>query len=140
MPDQEDEVPHARGPEEIGISDTGLQAATATTSYMGEDGVSVQAIDVEAAVGRKHDEHEHNIEHHDDDNDNDAASSTSSVESTGTKREADQVLEAETPKKLKEDDDDAAPGEADAAMSAESAGDVGEKVNGDVSSGDAAEG
>ncbi|KAG5979190.1 hypothetical protein E4U55_005467 [Claviceps digitariae] len=51
----EDEVPHARGPEEIGIEDTGPQAST--RSYMSEDGsFSMQGIDVDAALGRKHDD------------------------------------------------------------------------------------
>lgn len=53
--DEEDEEPHARGPEEIGVGDTGLQ--TATTSQLGQDGgLETQAIDVEAAVGRKHED------------------------------------------------------------------------------------
>lgn len=47
------EIPHARGPEEIGVNDTGPQGVT--TSYMGEEGVLTHDIDVEAAVGRKHD-------------------------------------------------------------------------------------
>ncbi|KAK9443168.1 Protein phosphatase 4 core regulatory subunit R2 [Metarhizium brunneum] len=103
MDEEEEEVPHARGPEEIGVGDTGPQGVT--TSYMGEDGVLMQGIDVEAAVGRKHDnEYEHAQQEakvKDDD-----ASSTSSTESTGTKREAEQELEGEPAKKVKEDDDE----------------------------------
>ncbi|KAH8679856.1 hypothetical protein BGZ60DRAFT_481374 [Tricladium varicosporioides] len=49
---EEDEIPHARGPEEIGLEDTGLQSSQAT-SERGGPGVSMQGIDVEAAVGRK---------------------------------------------------------------------------------------
>lgn len=51
----EDEIPHARGPEEIGPADTGPQSA-ATASYIaggGGDPISMQGIDVEAAVGRR---------------------------------------------------------------------------------------
>lgn len=44
--EDEDETPHARGPEEIGMEDTGPQAA-------GSIGVAMQGIDVEAAVGRR---------------------------------------------------------------------------------------
>ncbi|KFG79958.1 hypothetical protein MANI_019764 [Metarhizium anisopliae] len=103
MDEEEEEVPHARGPEEIGVGDTGPQGVT--TSYMGEDGVLMQGIDVEAAVGRKHDnDYEHaqqEAKAKDDD-----ASSTSSTESTGTKREAEQELEGEPAKKVKEDDDE----------------------------------
>ncbi|KAH6669384.1 hypothetical protein B0J14DRAFT_118155 [Halenospora varia] len=49
---EEDEVPHARGPEEIGLEDTGLQSSQAT-SEKGGPGAGMQGIDVEAAVGRK---------------------------------------------------------------------------------------
>ncbi|KAM0329211.1 hypothetical protein ACHAQA_004511 [Verticillium albo-atrum] len=49
-----DEVPHARGPAEIGADDLGPQSATRTT--YGGPGVEMQGIDVEAAVGRKADE------------------------------------------------------------------------------------
>lgn len=70
-----DETPHARGPDEIGIGDTGPQSAAATTSY---DGVATQAIDVEAAVGRRR------------------------------QADADLELDAAAPKKAKEGGDDAA--------------------------------
>lgn len=43
--EDQDEIPHARGPEEIGMEDTGPQAA-------GSIGIAMQGIDVEAAVGR----------------------------------------------------------------------------------------
>ncbi|OAQ68410.1 protein phosphatase 4 core regulatory subunit R2 [Pochonia chlamydosporia 170] len=100
MHEEEEEVPHARGPEEIGVGDTGPQGVT--TSYMGEDGVLMQGIDVEAAVGRRHDDEEHPQESKKDDD----ASSTSSTESAGTKREAEQELEGEPAKKVKEDGDE----------------------------------
>jgi hypothetical protein len=103
--DDEEEIPHARGPEEIGVGDTGLQGVT--TSHMGEDGVTTQGIDVEAAVGRRHDDedNEHRPAPQDSDRakDDDDTSSTCSAESTGTKREAEQELEGEPAKKVKED-------------------------------------
>ncbi|KHN98890.1 Protein phosphatase 4 core regulatory subunit R2 [Metarhizium album ARSEF 1941] len=103
MDTEEDGVPHARGPEEIGVGDTGPQGVT--TSYIGEDGVLMQGIDVEAAVGRKQDDdYEHGQQYtrsRDDD-----AGSTSSTESAGTKREAEHELESEPAKKVKEDNCD----------------------------------
>lgn len=47
----DDEVPHARGPDEIGVEDTGPQVA-------GSMGMHMQAIDVEAAVGRRAEGHD----------------------------------------------------------------------------------
>ncbi|PBP24221.1 hypothetical protein BUE80_DR004812 [Diplocarpon rosae] len=47
---EEDELPHARGPEEIGMDDTGPQASTQSIG-----GKGILVIDVEAAVGRKRD-------------------------------------------------------------------------------------
>jgi hypothetical protein len=44
--EEDDEAPHARGPEEIGMEDTGPQAARSV-------GVAMQGIDIEAAVGRR---------------------------------------------------------------------------------------
>jgi len=49
---EEDEVPHARGPEEIGMEDTGPQG-TPTGSERSGPGISRQGINVEAAVGRR---------------------------------------------------------------------------------------
>lgn len=51
--EEEEETPHARGPEEIGAGDIGPQSAT--TSFVGEGGLDSHDIDVEAAVGRRHD-------------------------------------------------------------------------------------
>jgi hypothetical protein len=51
---EEDEIPHARGPDEIGMEDTGPQSALNTSERAGP-GVSMQRIDVEAAVGRSSD-------------------------------------------------------------------------------------
>lgn len=52
--DDEDGVPHARGPDEIGVGDTGLQREG--TTYIGGAGLDAHDIDVEAAVGRKHED------------------------------------------------------------------------------------
>ncbi|UNI23408.1 hypothetical protein JDV02_009228 [Purpureocillium takamizusanense] len=124
--EEEEEVPHARGPEEIGVGDTGPQAPT--TSHMGEDGVEMKGIDVAAALGRRQEDDA--VAHPsaadadaDADTDvdvdadaTDAAEDTDmpspNADSTGTKREAEQPLDGEPPKKLKEsgadDVDDAA--------------------------------
>ncbi|KAG0651736.1 hypothetical protein D0Z07_2032 [Hyphodiscus hymeniophilus] len=48
---EEDEVPHARGPQEIGMEDMGPQNASG--SERAGPGEVMQGIDVEAAVGRK---------------------------------------------------------------------------------------
>jgi hypothetical protein len=52
---EEDELPHARGPEEIGMEDMGPQGGS-TTERGGSAvsmGVGMQGIDIEAAVGRR---------------------------------------------------------------------------------------
>ena len=49
---EEDEMPHARGPEEIGMEDMGPQASV-SGSERGGPGIGMQGIDVEAAVGRR---------------------------------------------------------------------------------------
>lgn len=57
-PDDEmaDEVPHARGPEEIGAADMGPQSQTSSNISITSDGnVEMHGIDVESAVGRKAD-------------------------------------------------------------------------------------
>jgi hypothetical protein len=49
---EDDEIPHARGPDEIGMEDMGPQS-TVSGSERGGPKMSLQGIDVEAAVGRK---------------------------------------------------------------------------------------
>ncbi|KAF5559983.1 hypothetical protein FNAPI_4485 [Fusarium napiforme] len=102
--EEEDEIPHARGPEEIGMSDTGPQSTT--TSFMSEGSMGMQGIDVEAAVGRKHDDDEEGKVDVDVDGDAEGESEPKSpgAESVGSKREADEDLESETHKKLKEEE------------------------------------
>jgi hypothetical protein len=51
---EEDEIPHARGPEEIGMEDMGPQAPGGGQSErLVGGGMAMQGIDIEAAVGRK---------------------------------------------------------------------------------------
>lgn len=104
--DDEDEVPHARGPDEIGVGDTGPQ--TATTSAMGEGGLEMEGIDLAAAVGRPAEEEEHPAQKkHTPESDESAQKAEEEVplspDSTGTKREAEDVAEGESAKKLKEE-------------------------------------
>ncbi|KPM36763.1 hypothetical protein AK830_g9794 [Neonectria ditissima] len=99
--EEDEETPHARGPDEIGVNDTGLQGTT--TSYVGEGGLEMEDIDVEAAVGRKHGDEGANAEENPE---NDDEARSPSAESVGTKREAEQDLEGEPPKKAKEDGED----------------------------------
>lgn len=49
---EDDEMPHARGPEEIGMEDMGPQSAGSAIERGGLH-MAMQGIDVEAAVGRK---------------------------------------------------------------------------------------
>lgn len=109
--EEDNETPHARGPEEIGVNDTGPQGVS--TSYFGEDGMRMQGIDVEAAVGRRHDEEAPAPAPQDDGDDARAeADGVVGTEGSRTKREADQSLEAEAPKKAKEGGDDDADADA----------------------------
>ncbi|KAI1491040.1 hypothetical protein F5X96DRAFT_633498 [Biscogniauxia mediterranea] len=50
---EDEEKPHARGPEEIGPDDLGPQSASNTSTIGGPGGVEMQGIDIQAAVGRK---------------------------------------------------------------------------------------
>ncbi|KAF4451203.1 ppp4r2 protein [Fusarium austroafricanum] len=120
--EEEEEIPHARGPEEIGMSDTGPQSTT--TSFMSEGGMGMQGIDVEAAVGRKHDDDEEAKADVDADGDAEGESEAKSpgAEGVGSKREAEQDLESEVHKKLKEqgaEDDKKANGEVAGAKNGE---------------------
>ncbi|KAL8387856.1 hypothetical protein RB599_002863 [Gaeumannomyces hyphopodioides] len=55
--DDDDEAPHLRGPEQIGLADTGPQAAGTSIPAPGESArpVELDDLDVEAAVGRPRD-------------------------------------------------------------------------------------
>lgn len=50
---EEDELPHARGPEEIGMEDVGMQGSSGSERMVGTTTMGMQGIDVEAAVGRR---------------------------------------------------------------------------------------
>ncbi|KAK1835516.1 hypothetical protein QBC39DRAFT_340421 [Podospora conica] len=55
--DDDEEVPHARGPAEIGAADMGPQPATRSVVVVSADGVvTMRGVDVEGAVGRRQDE------------------------------------------------------------------------------------
>ena len=108
---EEDEIPHARGPEEIGAADTGPQKES---NYIG--GLDLQGIDVEAAVGRKAAEPPAAAAA-EDDQQHVGRSST-------PKREADDELAAEVPsKKLREDPTVNEEGSTEPATAAASADD-----------------
>jgi hypothetical protein len=110
--DEEEETPHARGPEEIGVGDTGLQ--TATTSHFGEGGgLETGGIDVEAAVGRKHHEEEEEGATQKTKEGDEPVSSPSGSDGAGVKREAETGLEGDAAKKLKEDAEDSRPEDKD---------------------------
>jgi hypothetical protein len=79
----EEDVPHARGPEEIGMEDMGPQNA-ASDEKIGA-GVRMRGIDVEAAVGRK-------VEGGDDTIVEDAKEETEYVEGQTPKRGADEDI------------------------------------------------
>jgi hypothetical protein len=53
--DEDEEIPHARGPEEIGVDDTGPQDLATLTYIAGAGGspLDVGRLDLEAAVGRR---------------------------------------------------------------------------------------
>ncbi|KAH8682192.1 hypothetical protein BX600DRAFT_447958 [Xylariales sp. PMI_506] len=133
----EEEKPHARGPDEIGPADIGSQReGTASTHYVGGGpGVEMQGINLEAAVGRKANEKhtsaspdppkkadddavEKEVEDGgagggDDDDKMEGVEVTTRARSSTPKREADEGLEG-VAKKLKEDGDAAdAPKRAD---------------------------
>ncbi|CAH0056549.1 unnamed protein product [Clonostachys solani] len=88
--EDEEGHPHARGPEEIGVDDLGPQSSS--SAYVGSAGLETQDIDVEAAVGRKHEDHQ------------DAAPRSPSADSTSSKREAESGLEGEPAKKHAKND------------------------------------
>ncbi|WYZ44374.1 hypothetical protein EsH8_VII_000810 [Colletotrichum jinshuiense] len=110
--EEDNEVPHARGPEEIGVDDLGPQSVT--TSFLGGPGGEMQGIDVEAAVGRKAEKTQatpppENAKQEDADSElvaDDAASDTSVT--SHPKRDADEELDGLASKKIKESEGDVA--------------------------------
>ncbi|KAJ0297254.1 hypothetical protein COL5a_011515 [Colletotrichum fioriniae] len=122
--EDENEAPHARGPEEIGVGDLGPQSET-TSFVSGGPGLDMQGIDVEAAVGRKaatpppEDVKEGDAAAEDetvaDAVVDDAASDTSVT--SHPKRDADEELDGLASKKVKEHDGDIAGEATDATIS-----------------------
>ncbi|UKZ75564.1 hypothetical protein TrVFT333_003251 [Trichoderma virens FT-333] len=139
--EEEEEVPHARGPDEIGVGDTGPQSET--TSLVGEDGVEMQGIDLEAAVGRKHvdekDEKDESSTAEPQDADSKSTSERAKspgAESVSSKREAEDDLEEDVvAKKVKEEPS----GDGDTKMSSDETPDPEEQKGGDGSKDDAAD-
>lgn len=86
---EEDEAPHARGPEEIGMEDMGPQG-NGSASQRGGPGVAMQGIDVEAAVGRKADNNKEDTPEEEP-----AASEPEAETPTTPKREAGEDLGAD---------------------------------------------
>ncbi|KAK2004794.1 hypothetical protein LX36DRAFT_649632 [Colletotrichum falcatum] len=127
--EEENEVPHARGPEEIGVGDLGPQSET-TSFTSGGPGLEMQGIDVEAAVGRKAEQtHASSLledagkesttavaagEGHAEAAVDDAASDTSVT--SHPKRDADEELDGLASKKVKEHSGDVAGGAPEVAM------------------------
>ncbi|KAK4129662.1 hypothetical protein N657DRAFT_610234 [Parathielavia appendiculata] len=109
----DDEFPHARGPEEIGPADTGPQSAAAANIIAGGGGspMDVQAIDVEAAVGRRleftpfQQQQPQQQQQQDGVIHSPGGGETSIPRSP--KREAADNLEPESPAKRRKDDDEA---------------------------------
>ncbi|PHH72933.1 hypothetical protein CDD82_5728 [Ophiocordyceps australis] len=137
--DRDDEAPHARGPDEIGVNDMGPQGPT--RSYVGEDGgVEMQGLDVAAAVGRS--QQEDTVARAQDrgsasDEADQAQPTDDSQDSVsratgGTKREADEGLDGSSPKKIKEDEaadtSSSAQAEAEAAVETDKADEAVERV------------
>ncbi|KAK0115582.1 hypothetical protein ONS95_000143 [Cadophora gregata] len=99
---EEDELPHARGPEEIGMEDMGPQHSAGSATERGA--IGMQGIDIEAAVGRR-------LDPQSDDDEEDADKQVkdeveAAVESkrpSTPKRDADEEMGGEE-KRVKSDD------------------------------------
>lgn len=100
---EEDELPHARGPEEIGMEDMGPQHSAGSGTERGV--VGMQGIDIEAAVGRRldtktDDDDEEDVEKQVMDEEEAAAESK---EPSTPKRDADEEMGGEE-KRIKSDE------------------------------------
>ena len=111
---EDDEMPHARGPEEIGIKDMGPQTPGSGTERSGP-GIGMQGINVEAAVGRRAKVPEEIVQ-----------------QPRSPKREADEELGAEA-KRLKEIDEGGKSGDIELVDASEKGGEkVGETLGSDA--------
>ncbi|CZT13215.1 uncharacterized protein RAG0_16773 [Rhynchosporium agropyri] len=90
---EEDEMPHARGPEEIGMEDTGPQKTVGGGSERA-GAVGMQGIDIEAAVGRRLDVKEDDEDGADKEDEDEKEAETKDEPST-PKREADTEMGGE---------------------------------------------
>ncbi|PBP16499.1 hypothetical protein BUE80_DR012797 [Diplocarpon rosae] len=128
---EEDELPHARGPEEIGMDDTGPQASTQSIG-----GKGILVIDVEAAVGRKRDSVSPSAEAGRDQRQNQG---TAGREPGTPKREASEVAGGEEKKAKTETAREAVLVDADGqpADEAKAAGEKGESTGVDAVDGTA---
>lgn len=102
---EDDEVPHARGPEEVGVEDMGPQHSVS------ESGINLEShgIDVEAAVGRRADDGDvkDEVKQEDKDGEDTDMGTSNSPTARTPKREADEDLnEAREVKKTKTESDD----------------------------------
>lgn len=94
---EEDEVPHARGPEEIGMEDMGPQSRSTSGPLAG-----MQGIDLEAAVGRRIEADPKEDQENEENEENEEMKID--VEKEAPKREAEEDLASEG-KRLREDAD-----------------------------------
>ncbi|KAI1171772.1 hypothetical protein F4777DRAFT_564254 [Nemania sp. FL0916] len=128
---EDEEKPHARGPQEIGVSDLGPQTAAASALLTATTPGSIrQGIDLEAAVGRKPlgTSTSSNSDEKDQDNPGDQMDiegNESAVRASTPKRDAESELEGSASKKLKEDssppstDADMKPADPEAGLKSE---------------------
>ncbi|KAI0109106.1 hypothetical protein GGR51DRAFT_512768 [Nemania sp. FL0031] len=110
---EDEEKPHARGPEEIGVDDLGPQTTTSSTlPSLTATGSMRQGIDIQAAVGRRSLEasaSSGNEETAKDDQDGDKmdVENEHGARASTPKRDAEEQLGNSVSKKLKEDPDSA---------------------------------
>ncbi|RYC53605.1 hypothetical protein CHU98_g12604 [Xylaria longipes] len=107
---EDEEKPHARGPEEIGVDDLGPQTASSSTLPASTTTGSMrQGIDIQAAVGRKpldtpaSSKSEENTADTRDDDKMDVEENDREVRASTPKRDAGDQLGGSASKKLKED-------------------------------------
>ncbi|KAI0443237.1 hypothetical protein F4803DRAFT_516203 [Xylaria telfairii] len=107
---EDEEKPHARGPEEIGADDLGPQTASSSTfSTSTTTGNMRQGIDIQAAVGRKpldtsaFSKSEESVEDNQDDDKMDVGEDDREMRAATPKRDAEDQLGGSTNKRLKED-------------------------------------
>ncbi|KAI1752817.1 hypothetical protein F4782DRAFT_500151 [Xylaria castorea] len=107
---EDQEKPHARGPEEIGADDLGPQTASSSTLTTSTTAGSVrQGIDIQAAVGRKpldtsvSSKSEENTKINQDDDKMDVEENDREVRASTPKRDSEDQPGGSSSKKLKED-------------------------------------